>query len=272
MPALLADYVKHPRMKVPSSKPHLVQTTEHQWERSSFPDAPCGEIDYKLLCLSEGLLCLIAHHLRNSARFLTYVTTVAFSLIKTLDSPMIQSLKVFKASWTTFISKMLIWISSSSCPYLRCDTPCRCTPQPGLGASMNRRNDGRGTWRETPRFPLSSCHYHHKQCKQSSDKGTDITGLSVAGDQWDFSCHWKGWILTLPLETNHSSSDSHFRLLDRNLNAIRLLIPGLSDELCTDTISLHKELIVCPDLPPSLPPSLPPLSISLVFRQCFMNF
>ena len=59
---------------------------------------PCSEVDYELPCPSKDLLCQLAYYLRNSTLcFFIYATTLMLSLIKTIESPMIQSL-VFKTS------------------------------------------------------------------------------------------------------------------------------------------------------------------------------
>ena len=51
---------------------------------------------------------------------------------------------------------------------------------------------------------LSSCHHPLTHCMHSSNKGTDIARSPMTENQYHFSCHWRGCILTLALRTNHS--------------------------------------------------------------------
>ena len=71
--------------------------------------------------------------------FILYMPPLSLLSLKTLYSPMIWSLKVFKTSFTTFISRMLIWRTKSLRPNSCCSKLCRWAIQPLFDMSVNRR-------------------------------------------------------------------------------------------------------------------------------------
>ena len=79
----------------------------------------------------------------------------------------------------------------------------RCAHQPVNDASVYRRKEG-DTWNGTPDVHFSSWSHQTMHSLQPGDGRASTARWSDAGNQWVFSCHWRGHIWAQLLEMNRS--------------------------------------------------------------------